>query len=265
MKRLLILALTLVSLPVLAQTDDFGLDFSVDAEKKICRGIDFTLEGNARTQDNTGSMERWAIGGSFGFKVLNTKTFDLKVNTGWEYIWQQKLEEREDKLKTDGSLKGYNVTESYWRPRHRTTLGLSGTYAPNKRWSFSLKEFVQYNHYNAVDSIGQQKYRFKMDGEGNQFTDMTPDVKMKGARDRFVLRSKFTAKYDIRRSHFAPYASVDYGCGLNYTTSKWKFTAGTDYKLSKTNKLTAFYRFQHENDDDEPNGHFIGVGYSVKF
>lgn len=264
MKRFLILALSLVSLPLMAQSDDFGLDFSVEAEKKICRGIDFTLEGNARTQDDTGAMERWGIGGAFGFKVLNTKTFDLKVNAGWEYIWQQKLEECEVKFKDDGiTPKGYNVTESYWRPRHRTTLGLSGAYTPNKRWSFSLKEMVQYNHYNAVDDIEKTKYRYN--GENELVPSGDPEMKTKEARDRFVLRSRFTAKYDIRHSHFAPYASVDYGCGLNYTTSKWKLTAGTDYKLSKTNKLTAFYRFQHEDDEDEPNGHIIGVGYSVKF
>ena len=58
---------------------------------------------------------------------------------------------------------------------------------------------------------------------------------------------------------------VNYGCGLNYTANKWKISAGADYKINKKNKLTAFYRFQTDDDDDEPNGHIVGVGYKLSF
>lgn len=255
--------------------DDFGLDYCIEAEKKICKGIDFGLEANMRTQDNSSSIERYGIGGTLNVKLLNTKTFDVKFNAGWEYIWQRLLPETkehygEDTYMTPEGPKvvsyydGFNLTLRSWRPRHRTTVGISANYSPNKRWTFSLKESVQYNHYA---SYTRNKERYRLDDPEDLLSIKYVDTKVeqKSAKDRFVLRSKISVQYDVRHSPFAPFASVDYGCGLNYSTSKWKLTAGTDYKLNKTNKLSAFYRFQHDNDDDEPNGHIIGVAYSVKF
>ena len=40
---------------------------------------------------------------------------------------------------------------------------------------------------------------------------------------------------------------------------------GYDYKINKTNKLTVFYRYTTEDDDDEVNGHLVGLGYKVDF
>ena len=93
------------------------------------------------------------------------------------------------------------------------------------------------------------------------------EVKDFKSKDRTVLRSRLTVKYNIRHCPVNPYASVDYGCGLNYTTNKWKYTAGADINLtkSKQHKMDVFYRYQTEDDDDEPNGHLIGVGYKLKF
>ena len=244
-----------------AQNDDFGLDLGVGAEKKLVKGVSLDAELGVRTQDNTQKVERLSAGLGLGVKLYSSasKKFDLKASAGWEYIWQNKLGSTENKFDDGGNSKGYNVTKHYWQPRHRTTLGLGASYKPNKRWSFSLKESVRYNHYNAVDSVNF-KYRFNDDDEA-----YLKSISSKDARDRFELRSKAEAQYDIRNSHFAPFVSVDYGCGLNYTGHKWKLSGGTDYKLSKTDKLTIYYRFQTENDDDEPNGHIIGLGYNHKF
>ncbi len=274
MNKLIAFLLTLLPLVSFAQSDDFGLDFSAEAEKKLCRGVDFTLEGNVRTQDNSSDIERMGIGGSFGFKLLNTKTFDIKLNAGWEYVSQKSLAETKDHYAedtyntpagpvTETYYDGYNITLSNWRPRHRTTIGLSANYAPNKRWSFSLKEAVQYNHYGCTTKT-TERYRLEDEDDPASLQRIDDKVKDVQAKDKFVLRSKATVKYDIKHSPFAPFASLDYGCGLNYTVSKWKYTLGTNYKLSKTNKLTFFYRYQTENDDDEPNGHTIGIGYSIK-
>ena len=95
----------------------------------------------------------------------------------------------------------------------------------------------------------------------------TTETKDYAPKDRSVLRSKLTVQYNIRHCPVNPYVSVDYGCGLNYTASKWKYTAGADINLtaSKQHKLDVFYRYQTENDDDDPNGHFIGAGYKFKF
>lgn len=251
--------------------DDFGIDVSIGAEKELVPNLELSVEANMRTQENSERIERYVLGGELSYKFLNTKKFDMKVSGGFEYMWQQKMEESklakvpypfiDDQTKFD-----YNVNERYWRNRHRTSLGLSAVYSPNKRWSFQLKETVQYNHYCREDSINQFEYRWKENGDGDRYMgDPEIDRKSVDPKDRFVLRSKLTVEYNVKGIPLNPFASVDYGCGLNYTANKWKYSVGADYTINKQHKFTLYYRFQTEDDDDEPNGHMLGMGYKIKF
>ena len=272
---------------VSAQTDDFGMDFSLEAEKKIYKGVNFSIEGNARTQDDTQTIERWGGGASLGVKLLNTKNFNLKASVKWEYMWIYNLAEvkewyeseteeiphivpgpngmpvREIETITETDHK-YNFTDSFWRNRHRTSAALSATYTPNKRWAFSLKETFQYNHF-CQSSKTTYKFRHKNieDPDTKLYLKETEQKNVK-AKDRTVLRSKVAVQYDTKHCPIDPYISGEYGCGLNYSANKWKLEAGADYKINKQNKLTFFYRYLTENDDDEPNGHLVGIGYSIK-
>lgn len=256
-------------------SDDFGVDISIGAEKELLPDLELSIEGNMRTQENTQRIERYVIGAELSYKFLNTKKFDMKVSGGFEYMWNQKMEETKfkgynyntfdenDNLVVDYSRFDFNVNERYWRNRHRTSLGLSAVYSPNKRWSFQLKETVQYNHYCREDSINQTEWRWRGDDEDRLVSSM--DRKSVDPKDRFVLRSKFTVEYNVKGIPLNPFASVDYGCGLNYTANKWKYSIGADYTINKKHKLTLYYRFQTEDDDDEPNGHMLGMGYKIKF
>ena len=273
-KKFITLALSLFAVAgAYAQGDDFGMDFSVGAEKKIRSGMEVSIEGNARTQDKTRKMDRWSIGAGFDMKIYDTSDFDIKATLKWEYMWVYKLNQIKNKYDeytytdpvlgsyTEQEYKGYNEELAYWRNRHRTSVGLTATYEPNKRWKFQLKETVQYSHY-CNDSTTQNKYR--LDGKGNHYFKES-EMDYKGAKDRTILRSRITAQYDVRRCLLDPYVSVEYGCGLNYTANKWKFMVGTDIKINKQNVIDAFYRYQTEDDDEDPNGHIIGVGYKYKF
>lgn len=271
---LLISALACIN-PVHAGDDDFGIDFSLGAEKELFRDVEISIEGNMRTQENSKRIERYVLGAGLSYKFLNTKKFDMKVDGGFEYMWNQKMEDTKFKgynyntfdddgnMHVDYSRFDYNVNERYWRNRHRTSLGISAVYAPSKRWSFQLKETVQYNHYCSGDSINQTEWRWKGDDEDKLMP--TLDKKAVTAKDRFVLRSKLTVEYNVKGLPLNPFASVDYGCGLNYTANKWKYAIGADYNISKKHRLTIYYRFQTEDDDDEPNGHMLGMGYKFKF
>jgi hypothetical protein len=197
--------------------------------------------------------------------------------------------------------KGYQTTEAYWRNRHRTNLSLTGTFSPSKRWSFSLKETFQYTHYNSTDSIprmrhNEEYYKWRESGdywdeEGTQpkYYDanawaingdgdfyVNPDAQAvpfddenkkspRKKKDKLVLRSKFTVKYNVKGIPLNPYANVDYGVGLNHTANKWKLSVGSEYKINKVHELNLFYRYSSEDDDDDPNGHLIGVGYKFNF
>ncbi len=91
------------------------------------------------------------------------------------------------------------------------------------------------------------------------------DKVMKAAKDRTILYSRLTVTYDIKGYPIDLFATVDYGCGQNYTVNKWKFIGGYDYKINKRNKLTLFYRYNTESDDDEEGGHLVGLGYKFEF
>ena len=253
--------------------DDFGVDISLGAEKELLPDLEISIEGDLRTQQNSQRIERYVLGAELSYKFLNTKKFDMKVSGGFEYMWNQKLEETNYKGTWEGydwdnqliKIDEYNVNERYWRNRHRTSLGLSAEYSPNKRWSFQLKETVQYSHYCREDSINQLEYRYDEDDDVDGDYKVKHDLKSVDPKDRVVLRSKFTVEYNVKGLPLNPFASIDYGCGLNYTANKWKYSVGTDYTINKNHKFTLYYRFQTEDDDDEPNGHMLGMGYKLKF
>lgn len=268
--------------PVAAQTDDFGMDFSLEAEKKICKGVDFSIEGYSRTHDNANKVERWGAGASLGVKLYKSKTFDVKASAKWEYMWINNLAETKEEYEVNTETYEYftpdgivtetetetnykcNYTPGFWRNRHRTSAAISATYSPNKRWSFSLKEMFQYSHF-CQSSKTTYKFRHKNleEPDTRLYLKETEGKKVK-AKDRTVLRSKLSVQYDTKHCPIDPYVSGEYGCGLNYSANKWKYEVGADYKLDKKNKINVFYRYLTENDDDEPNGHLVGIGYSIK-
>ena len=257
-----------------AQSDDFGMDFSVGVEKKLRPGTHISVDGGVRTMDHTKKVDRWTVGVGASQRLFTNKTFDLKAGVKWEYMWMNYPEQTSDKYEdfeyfdgetttTKTEYMGYNHRHQFWRGRHRTSVSLAAGYQPNKRWSFSWKEMVQYSHFNKATTTMD---RYREDDETEGLYVLQPDnVKEYKAKDRTLLRSKLGVDYNIRKCPVDPYASAEYGCGLNYTTNKWKFTVGADIKLNKQNKIDLFYRYQTEDDEDEPNGHFIGFGYNLKF
>lgn len=46
---------------------------------------------------------------------------------------------------------------------------------------------------------------------------------------------------------------------------KTRWTVGTEYKINKKHSFDLYYRYQDHEDDDETNGHVLGVGYKFKF
>ena len=226
-----------------AQSDDFGMDFSLDVEKKIRPGMSFSVEGEARTQDNTRKIERWTVGGVFDMRLFQnpSKTINVKASLGWKYMWRYFLPEVNTKysysLDGDGNAvpvyDGYNDKEGYWRGSHRLSASLSASYKPSKRWEFSLKETFQYTYSRKANTM-VAKYRLTDEDDPSSAMTSTMEEKQYESKDRSVLRTKATVQYNIRHCPVNPYASVDYGCGLNYTTNKWKFTAGTDINYEET-------------------------------
>lgn len=259
--------------------NDFGLDFELATERKIYSGMKLNLAGGVRTQDNSSRIDRYSLGAGISYKIYSntSKTFSAKVFGDFEYLWVQNLEsiedkfyDEDDKLPPDykvGDYKGYNQTGRYWNDRQRISGGMSISWEPNKRWSFQLKETFQYSHYNSVSDIDITKVRRKYNDDDEPYWREEHEVDSREAKNRTVLRNKLTTSYDIPNSHFEPYVSFDYGVGLNFSTSKCKVTLGSKYKFSKDKSMTVFYRYCHENDhdNDDVNGHLIGLAMDISW
>jgi len=293
-----------------AQSDDFGYELGIEGETKLTKGLKLEFDGSMRTQDDAKKIDRFTVGAAISKRLYQTtdKKFSAKASVGGEWLWTYRLSETDNKyfdadddLVDDGffqvgDLKGWNITDSYWRNRLRANIALSANYTPDKRWSFTLKETVQHAHYYTA-TPSRIKYRVdeynseiqddgsidwlyspyiyddntyidnnNLDADGNVIgRSLNQDTDRKNRKDRTILRSKLTVSYDIKGFPVDLFASVDYGCGLNYTANKWKFTAGYDYKLNKMNKVSVYYRYNTEDDDDEQNGHLVGLSYKFEF
>ena len=276
--------LLLACLPAGADGNDFGLDFTAEANKKLLDNrLTLGVAANMRTQDNTSQMERYLLEVGGTYKLVDRKKYSLKVGLSYEHMWTKSLDEYTPKNSVKyysdkfdyigygqfqaiekGYNTGYNYDASYWRRRSRINLSASFSYKPAKRFTLTLKETLQYRHYSSA-STERTKYRHKVRYYEDDSDTLYTTIKEKESKDRWMLRSKLSLQYSRKRCPWEPYISAEYGCGLGYNAHKWKFTAGTDYKISKQHSIGAFYRFQTENDDDEPNGHIIGLGYSFKF
>ena len=308
-KRTFVLALAAVLAQVTyAQSDDFGYELGLEGETKIADNLKLELAAEMRTQDDAQRIDRYMVGAGLSYKLFSNKakTFSVKMNGGFDYLWSNKLAEKEvkyfdenDGLVEDGYFnagdeKGYNLTDGYWQNRYRVNVGVQVSYDINKRWSVSFRETLRYNHYCKATTT-RTKYRYdeynsgvnddgtldwiispyeysddydgedNLDADGNVIGKSLNQETVNKRKDRTFLYSKLTVNYDIRKCPLDLFVSADYGRGLTKHASKWKFTGGVDYKINKYNKLTLSYRYSTDGDDDEGNGHLVGLGYKFDF
>lgn len=242
-KKLFAICLLTLSFPsAWAQSDDFGIWSSIEAKKKLLPGLDAALEGEFRTSDGLKSVERWAVSPSLSYRVFPF----LKADMGYTFIYKR--------AEAETTKKG-NYIPAYWTPRHRFSFSLTGKYTWN-RWEFSLRERYQFTRRTALSVP-------KYDGDdGSRKADEIIDAKSKN-----VLRSRLQVAWDLRKSPFTPYASCElyHDMGNRWELEKTRWTIGTEYKVNKKHSFDLYYRYQNHADDDETNGHVLGVGYKFKF
>ena len=82
-KVIIVALMTAMSMPLFAQSDDFGLDFSLEAQKKFSKQWSMSLEGEYRTRDNTKTSDRWSLGLGVDYKVAKW----LKASAGYTFLY----------------------------------------------------------------------------------------------------------------------------------------------------------------------------------
>lgn len=260
MKRIL-LGLSLIifhSSFSVAQSDDFGLDFSLEAQKKLSKQWSLSLEGELRTRDHAKTNDRWSVGLGVDYKVAKW----LKASAGYNLLFDNNLKtsyfEATDDAVLDGDAEVGDPKKcaKYWGTRHRFNVSLTASQKLGD-WKFSLRERWQYTYRPAYTVDERWSY-----------LDQAYDGKEKtyDGKGKNVLRSRFQIEYAKKGLPITPYANIELFNA--WSLQKTRYSAGIDWDINKQHTLGAFYRYQNvrnDDDDNEPNCHLLGLSYKFKF
>ena len=251
--------LTLLPLTAVAQGDDFGLDFSLEAQKKLSKQWSLSLEGEMRTRDNSKTTDRWSLGLGVDYKVAKW----LKASAGYTLLYDHNqrisyFDEYDDEV-FDGDADAGDPKKcaDYWAYRHRFNVSLTFDKKLFGDFRFSLRERWQYTYRHEYTVSERWSYL------ANAYDGRPKTYAGKGKN---VLRSRLQVEYDKKGWAVTPYANVELFNA--WSLEKVRYQAGFDWKISKNHSVGLFYRYQHVNNDDddmESNIHLIGLGYKFKF
>lgn len=253
------------------ECDDFGVWASVNASKKLTERLKFEIEGELRTVEGVSQMDRRSIGVNFGYDILTW----LKADIGYIYIQSHNAQEKKIKGlagidSNDNEIYNYNIDHAYWEHRDRFTASLTASWKIG-RVKFNVRERVQYQYTHSA-LVYEDKYRFIQEDIYDANSPFIKDeaaskseAELKEGKHNTTLRTRLTAKWDIKKCKFTPFASIELFTRLD----KWKFhdkiryRIGTEYKIDKDNEISLYYLFQDNHSSSSPALHAIGVGYSL--
>ena len=238
--------MTTMSLTAVAQSEG-GLIAGAEVERKVNKQLSVSVEAELRTRNNFKTMERWSLelGASYKFNKW------LKADAGYTLL---NTNFREDiNYKSSGAYN--NWRPSYWGIRHRVHASLTGTYKFQNNLRLSLRERWQYTYR-------PEKTVTRWDFDNSCWED-----KVRVGKDKNQLRSRLQLEYDKKKALLTPYASVE--LYNSWAVEKIRYTIGTDINVTKSHAFNVFYRFQNmknvEENEYDPDMHYIGVGYKFKF
>ncbi len=246
MRRILLIVCMLIPFMAFAQ-DDFGIWTTIEAEKKMGRNISIGANGEFRTRNDAKTADRWAFGVDVSYKPVKF----IKVGIAYTFINDNRKEDIDYKKNGD-----YNHWRpSYWTAKHRISFDVAGEVKAG-RFTFGLRERWQYT-YRPEKTV--QRYDF----DNEAWEDKTYS-----SNNKHVLRSRLQIEYDIPKSKFNPYTSVE--LYNNWAVQKVRYTLGVDWKITKKHTVGTYYRYQTintDNGDDTANlnSHILGINYKLKF
>ena len=240
MKRILIMIAVAVFSASTVFAEGPAMWATVSATKKITKKWDVSAEAELRTHYGfDGGIDRVSLSVGTDYEIFSF----LKIGVGYVFM---------NCHSQDRITRGQNFVPDYWYLRHRVNASLTGEVSFGD-FSISLRERWQYTYR-------PEKYVPKFEED---FITPKNDELVKG-KGKNVLRSRLELEYNIRSIKLSPYVSAEMyhsGSGLD----KVRYTAGAKYKITKKHALELFYRYQDQSDEDDPDGHIIGIEYKFKF
>lgn len=292
MKRLFLLFALLPSLAWAGDNDDWGTWLGLGAKKSLPYNLEVGLEGNLRTMDGSGKMDRWDIGANLGYKAHKY----LKLSAGYSFLHDNNLEseERSEHAFIDMAIYKRSLIEEHWSSRHRLFAEASSSVKLGN-W-MRLSGYLRYQ-YTYTPSISVDRYCYEEKTEYTQIptgeydannnplytyekgtTVVTRDEWEKAeteSRNRQVLRSRIMLELDKDELAWKPFASVQFHNNLasNLHFDKLRTAVGTSYRINEHNAVSLAYVYTL-NRKDQSKGyylynvdhfHAISASYSLDF
>lgn len=233
-----------MSMPVMAQDDDFGIWGEVNVEKNISRKWNVSGGVEYRSRDNVKTTDRWSVGVDAGYKITDW----LKASAGYSLL-------DDHNYKTNS--KGTKYAD-YWGLRHRFNVSLTASKSFGNL-NISLRERWQYT-YRPEKTVT----RYYVNTTTSHDAGEEADEKTYSGKGKNVWRNRLQLKYKVSKM-WRPYVNAE-----TYMSNGWdkiRLAAGTEIRLSKQHSFDVKYMFQHpfNDDDEEGNRRIIGIGYTYKF
>lgn len=233
-----------MSMPMLAQSDDFGLWGEMNVEKKLSKK--WTVGGGLeyRSRDNVKTSDRISVGADVSYKLTDW----LKASAGYSLLDDHRYKENN---------KGTKYAD-YWGLRHRFNVSLTASYSFGNL-SVSLRERWQYT-YRPEKTV----QRYYLNTTAKHDADEEADEHTYSGKGKNVLRNRLQLKYKVSPV-WRPYANVE--MYVAHGIDKMRYAAGTEIRLNKQHSFDVKYMFQrpYDDDDGEGNCHIVALGYTYKF
>ncbi len=232
---------------------DAGIEMSVEAEKKISGRLGVGLGAEYRLVDNMSSFGRFTAGPGAEYRITGW----LKASAGFVFMYVRNG--GKESYRDGGSLKWVRRAEN--SPRYRFYAALTGSYSVS-RFKLSLRERYQYTRRPRYTAV--RDYYTKYGDYDYSEDDVRPGV------SRHMLRQRLTLSYDIRHCPLSPfvYAELYSNLGDGFSTEKWRYSAGLDWKVTKRNSVSLSWLYEDVRERDDAAGggtHLICAGYTYKF
>lgn len=232
------------------EADDCGLWLNTNVEKQITKGLKADVGVGFRTRNNFQTADRWDASAGITYKLTKW----LKTDAEYSFLYTNRTEKLTYKKESldDGMPSYNNWRPSFWTPRHRFSISLTGQ-AKCHNIEFSLRERWQYTYRPSAITE-----RYDFDNEIWEDTDVS-------GKGKNILRSRLQIEYSKKKALLKPYANVEIFNSM--ALEKVRMTAGTKIRLSKRNDIEVYYRYQATNakeENNEPNCHYFGAGYTFK-
>lgn len=246
-RRLCLCVLVVLPSVGMAQADDFGMWYTVSAEKKLGSRWSIELEGELRTHDSAKAIDRWSVGIDAEYKVTRW----LKAGAGYVLLRDH---HQEASIPSVASAEAHSIwLPSYWGDRHRVFASLAGDVTLG-RLSISLRERWQYTY--------QPAYFIRRYNPENMVWGETEVY----GKAKHVLRSRLQLAYDVPAVPIDPYASVELYNSM--ALEKVRYMAGADCELHRQHVVGLYYCLQAVNSPgsgSNPRSHILGMRYKFKF